>query len=595
MKEFLSKAPRYLFFTGKGGVGKTSMACAAALGLADREERVLLISTDPASNLDEVLDTPLSSRPTAVKNARSLFALNINPIHAADEYRERMVAPYRGVLPEAAIAQMEEQLSGACTVEIAGFNEFSKLLGDNDAMREYDHVVLDTAPTGHTLRLLNLPAAWNDFIATSRTGNSCLGPIAGLQEQKILFEQVVAALKDPSRTLLVLVSRPEFMAFREADRAARELRELGLGNQHLIINGLFTLRSGDSIAMAFAEKSSQALDSMPAGLASLPTTSVPFRPSGVMGVQALRNVYHDRPDSPNSEATIQLQSKMKSLSGKASSWSDFMHGLARENNGVIMTMGKGGVGKTTMAELIASELANMGHSVVLSTTDPAAHITEAIGEKLPNLTIERIDPKIETENYVAAVLKSNRDKLSADGMALLKEEMSSPCIEEIAVFQAFARTVAKGDQQFVVLDTAPTGHTLLLLDATQSYHREVAKSVDELPEAVKTLLPKIRNPEHTRILIVALPEATPAHEAAVLQDDLRRAGIEPYGWIINRSFALSGTEDTALCAKGTDEILYIDEIIERHSRRAVIFPWVPGELNGPENFRQLRGYQEIVR
>ncbi len=139
-----------------------------------------------------------------------------------------MVGPYRGMLPDATIKQMEEQLSGACTVEIAGFSEFSKFVGDESVVKDYDHVVLDTAPTGHTLRLLNLPSAWNDFIESNKTGSSCLGLYQGLSEQKILFENVVEALKNPERTLLVLVSRAEEMSFNEADRASSELRELGL-------------------------------------------------------------------------------------------------------------------------------------------------------------------------------------------------------------------------------------------------------------------------------------------------------------------------------------------------------------------------------
>ncbi len=592
MKSFIEKAPRYLFFTGKGGVGKTSMACATAVGLAEQGKRVLLISTDPASNLDEVLETPLSSRPTHVQNVLGLFALNIDPIFAAAEYRERMVGPYRGVLPEAAVTQMEEQLSGACTVEIAGFNEFSKLLGDDAAMRDYDHIVLDTAPTGHTLRLLNLPSAWNDFIASNQTGSSCLGPIAGLKEQKIMFEQVVAALKDPSRTMLVLVSRAEAMSFQEAHRASDELGALGLNNQHLIINGVFTPTSDDRIAAAFAEKSASAIAAMPEALKHLPRTQVPFRPAGVMGVTALQSVYRDRPDRPVPVKVLCPQSEVDAVLNKVSSWPDLLRELEKEGRGVIMTMGKGGGGKTTMAAAIAAELARRGHAVVLSTTDPAAHVAQTIGKDLPNLTVERIDPKVETDLYVTTVLKKNSGKLSADDMALLEEEMRSPCIEEIAVFQAFAQTVAKGEKGFVVLDTAPTGHTLLLLDATQSYHREVAKSVDELPEAVKTLLPRVRDPNFTRVLIVALPEATPTHEASALQEDLRRAGIEPYGWIVNRCFAFSGTQDPALCAKGMDELTYLNEIIENHARRTVVSPWVPQELNGAENLRHLYTTQE---
>lgn len=592
MKSFLTKVPRYVFFTGKGGVGKTSLSCATALGLVEQGKQVLLISTDPASNLDEVLETRLSSCPTPVQNVPGLFAMNIDPIRAAGEYRERMVGPYRGVLPDAVVAQMEEQLSGACTVEIAGFNEFSKLLGDDTAVRDYDHIVLDTAPTGHTLRLLNLPSAWSDFIASNQTGSSCLGPIAGLKEQKLMFEKVVAALKEPTQTLLVLVSRAEAMSFQEAVRASSELGELGLKNQHLIINGVFTAASDDPIAAAFAEKADMAIAAMPVELKHLPTTHVPFHPAGVIGVAALQSVYRDQPDRMSPEL-LHLEAGVDAVSRRISGWQSFLQEIEAEGKGVIMTMGKGGVGKTAMAAAIAAELAERGHAVILSTTDPAAHVAQTIGKDLPNLKVERIDPGVETDRYVTGVLEKNRAKLSADDMALLEEEMRSPCIEEIAVFQAFAHTVAKGQSGFVVLDTAPTGHTLLLLDATQSYHREVAKSVDELPEAVKTLLPRIRDPRFTKVLIVSLPEGTPTHEAAALQEDLRRAGIEPYGWIINRCFAFSGTRDSALCAKAVDELFYLNEILDRHARRAVISPWVPHELIGVENLRHLFAAPEI--
>lgn len=588
MNKFLSILPKFLFFTGKGGVGKTSMACSTAVALAESGKKILLISTDPASNLDEVLETKLGSSPTQVNEVPNLFAMNINPIDAAGEYRERMVGPYRGILPDATIQQMEEQLSGACTVEIAGFSEFSKFVGDETMIKDFDHVVLDTAPTGHTLRLLNLPSAWNDFIESNKTGSSCLGPVSGLSEQKILFENVVTALKNPERTLLVLVSRAEAMSFKEANRASVELRELGLDNQYLIINGLFESNSEDKIAKAFAEKSKAALEAMPEDLKTLPSFNIGFRPSGVMGIKTLKSIFAE--DSTESTSSVSesfnTETAQKTLS-KLESWEKFINELEQQGNGVIMTMGKGGVGKTTMAAMIATELASRGHSVLLSTTDPAAHVMGSIGEKVKNLHVERIDPTIETQNYVCNIISKNAGKLSLEDMALLEEELRSPCIEEIAVFQAFAKTVAKGEDQFIVLDTAPTGHTLLLLDSTEAYHREVAKSADDIPEEVKGLLPRIRDPKFTRVLIVALPEATPTHEAEALQEDLRRAGIEPYGWIINRSFEVSGTNDAILNAKGVYELKYIDEIAGKLSKKTVISPWIAEELVGTENLKKL--------
>jgi len=577
MKSLISEATRFLFFTGKGGVGKTSASCVVAVGLADLGKKVLLISTDPASNLDEVLETKLSSKPTAVSNVRNLYAMNINPIKAAEEYRKRMIDPYRGVLPDESIKQMEEQLSGACTVEIAGFNEFSKFIGNEEANINYDHIILDTAPTGHTLRLLNLPSAWNDFIASNKTDSSCLGPLAGLKEQQKLYQKVVDELKDPAKTTLILVSRPEKMSFDEAARASIELGSLGLHNQKLIINGVFKTTSEDKVAKAFSLRSEIAIQYIPDDIKNIDTTTIYFRPHGAVGIKALRSIAEDRQDSVDFTAEDKLKSGLSEALKNTSPWPDFLEGLEKDGSGVIMTMGKGGVGKTTIAAMIATELAGRGHKVLLSTTDPAAHLSHVIKSDIPNLSIDKIDPKIETRKYVDEVLNENKNKLSKEDMELLKEEMRSPCIEEIAVFKAFARTVAKGKNQFIVLDTAPTGHTLLLLDATESYHRQVAKSTDNLSSDVRELLPRIRDPKFTRIVIISLAEATPTHEAEDLQEDLQRASIKPFGWIINRNFAVSGSSDPLICAKGLSELSFIKETANSLSKRTVVMPWVVEE------------------
>jgi arsenite-transporting ATPase len=505
-----------------------------------------------------------------------------------------MVGPYRGVLPDAAIAQIEEQLSGACTVEIAGFNEFSKFIGDEKISAGFDHIILDTAPTGHTLRLLNLPAAWNNFIAENPSGSSCLGPVSGLADQKVLFEKVVEALCAPEKTRLVLVSRAETMSFTEAVRASEELRSIGMSNQHVIINGVFTTDGSDPIAQAFAERSENAIASMPAGLQALPVTRVGFRPSGVMGISAMREVIEGVAHAEELVAEGELQEAMQQVAVGFERWGAFIDGFEQSPHGVIMTMGKGGVGKTAMAALIASELAQRGHSVLLSTTDPAAHLDQVIESDIPGLEIDRIDPELERERYVAAVLDKSRESMSAEDLQLLEEELKSPCIEEIAIFQAFARTVAKGTDRFIVLDTAPTGHTLLLLDSTQAYHREMSKATEELPAEVQALLPRIRDPQFTRIVIVALPEATPVHEAATLQEDLRRAGIEPYGWIVNRSFAASGTADPALCAKGMYEIEFLREVSESLSTRCVVSPWVVAHEQKSSWLSALMTWNEVA-
>ncbi|MGM0518580.1 MAG: arsenical pump-driving ATPase [Campylobacterota bacterium] len=574
MKNLIKKIPKFLFFTGKGGVGKTSMSCAISLALAKEGKKVLLISTDPASNLDEVLQTKLQSTPTKVDGVKNLEAMNINPVVAAYEYKEKMTAPLRGVLPQAAIEQMEEQLSGACTVEIAGFNEFSKYVGDEDISKNYDHIVLDTAPTGHTLRLLKLPSAWNSFIEDNTTGSSCLGAVSELSENKKLYESVVENLKNSAKTLLILVSRAEELSLIEASKASKELGTQGILNQHLIINGVFKTDDKDSIAKSFEEISNKALKDIDKTIDALPKTKIGFYPNGAVGLEALESIINNKNPKELENAKQKLEDALKDILKDTYSWDSLIDDFQKDSNGLIMTMGKGGVGKTTIASNIALDLAQKGNNVILSTTDPASHL-EYIAKTDENLTIEKIDPKIETQNHINEVIAQNEGKISDEDMALLKEELSTPCIEEIAVFKAFAKTVAKAKDAFVVLDTAPTGHTLLLLDASQAYHKEVLKnSSGALEDELLELMPLVKDEKYTKILLVTLPEATPTHEAKDLQEDLKRAGIKPYAWVVNRSFALTNSSNNLLCQKALNELKYINEVKESLSPKTLIKPWV---------------------
>ena len=588
MNNLLEKIPKFLFFTGKGGVGKTSMSCAIATALNDANKKVLLISTDPASNLEEVLQCKIQSSPIKIENLDNLWAMNINPVIAAEQYKETMVAPYRGLLPQDAIEQMEEQLSGACTVEIAGFNEFSKYIGDESIVEKFDHIILDTAPTGHTLRLLALPAAWNDFIADNQTGSSCLGPVSGLSEYKDIYDNVVKNLKDEKQTLLIMVCQAEELSLMEASKASKELKKQGMKNQHLVINGVFEDKSKDKIALAFFEKSQNSLKNIPFNLENMPQTKIGFYPKGVLGIESLRTLVKQEDASEFEHAQVQLQNSLqKTLSG-VHSWEALLEDIEKDSKGVIMTMGKGGVGKTTIASMLAAKLASRGHKVTLSTTDPASHLEYIAQNKHSNLTIEKIDPKIELQRHVQEVIAKNENILSQDDMDLLKEELSSPCIEEIVIFQAFAKTISKGVDGFVVLDTAPTGHTLLLLDSSQSYHKEVLKnSKDKESDELSTLLPRIKDSKFTKLLITTLAEATPTHEAKTLQEDLQRAGITPYAWVVNKTFANSGTNNNLLCQKGLNELKYIDEIKNDLSRKTVISPWIAEELNNSESLEKL--------
>ena len=575
---------RHLFFTGKGGVGKTSLASACAVQLAETGRRVLLVSTDPASNLDEVLETRLSDTPTRVTGVPGLSALNIDPEAAAAAYRERMVGPYRGLLPEAAIRSMEEQFSGGCTVEIAAFDAFAALLAGTGVAGDFDHVVFDTAPTGHTLRLLTLPSAWSEFLSTNTTGTSCLGPLAGLEHNRSIYAAAVAALTDAAVTTVVLVARPETAALREAERSRHELAELGVANQVLAINGLFDAPSEDPVAQAMARRHRDALAAMPVDLAALPRSCTGFIARGLVGLEALRALLHPV-QSPTTASPAPDLPALVLPPGLAPLVDD----IERAGHGLVMTMGKGGVGKTTVAAAVAVALAARGHRVLLSTTDPAAHLAWSLDEAVPGLTVQRIDPTIEVARHRDEVLARAGTGLDPSARAMLEEDLRSPCTEEIAVFRAFAATVAQAAHGFVVLDTAPTGHTVLLMDSAEAYHREVGRTRGDLPEAVLNLLPRLRDPEFTRVLVVTLAEATPVHEAERLQDDLRRAGIEPFAWVIEQSLLASGTTDPVLAERGRCERPWVQQVMATDARRCALLAWQARPPVGAQALRELAG------
>ncbi|WP_158738208.1 arsenical pump-driving ATPase [Alteribacillus sp. YIM 98480] len=563
---------KHLFFTGKGGAGKTSTAAASAIALADEGKNVLIVSTDPASNLQDVFDMELSNKQTAVFGINGLFAINIDPEEAARAYREKMVGPYRGKLPKAAIESMEEQLSGACTVEIAAFDEFTSVLASPETNEAFDHIIFDTAPTGYTLRLLQLPTAWSDFLDNSTHGASCLGPMAGLQEKENLYNQTVKTLADPEKTSLFLIARPEQSSLTEAGRASAELNELGIANQFLLLNGVHPFTdSPDKIAAEYIRRQQQALSELPKSLEPLPHYHIPLFPENIEGVKGLRSLLQK--EIPKTYHPIDNSLTAPDLPGL----NNLIDDLINQDSRLILTMGKGGVGKTATAAEIALTLAERGHSVHLTTTDPANHLHHSLrGKKLPSsMTVSSIDPETETNTYKQNVLARVSDDLDEDSLAYLKEDLDSPCTEEIAVFHAFAKTAARAENEFVVLDTAPTGHTLLLLDAAESYHQEVLRSQGELPAEVKELLPRLRDREQTAVLIITLPETTPVLEAERLETDLNRAGMKPAWWIINHSFLASHTKDPVLAGRAAQEMKWITRTRENHKNRTCLVPYKP--------------------
>ncbi|EPP6971584.1 arsenical pump-driving ATPase [Klebsiella pneumoniae] len=582
--KFLQNIPPYLFFTGKGGVGKTSISCATAISLAEQGKRVLLVSTDPASNVGQVFSQTIGNTILPVASVPGLSALEIDPQAAAQEYRARIVDPIKGILPDDVVNSINEQFSGACTTEIAAFDEFTGLLTDASLLTRFDHIIFDTAPTGHTIRLLQLPGAWSSFIESNPDGASCLGPMAGLEKQREQYSHAVQALSDPDRTRLVLVARLQKSTLQEVARTHDELAAIGLKNQYLVINGVLpeTEAVNDTLAAAIWGREQEALASLPAGLDALPTDTLFLQPVNMVGVSALRGLLTSQPETASFAEVSALQKPA------ISSLSALVDEIALNEHGLIMLMGKGGVGKTTMAAAIAVRLAEMGFDVHLTTSDPAAHLSTTLNGSLNNLQVSRIDPHDETERYRQHVLETKGRDLDEAGKHLLEEDLRSPCTEEIAVFQAFSRVIREAGKRFVVMDTAPTGHTLLLLDATGAYHREIAKKMGDKGH-FSTPMMQLQDPERTKVLLVTLPETTPVLEAANLQADLERAGIHPWGWIINNSLSIAETRSPLLRQRSQQELPQIEAVKNQHATRVALVPVLAAEPTGIDKLKQLAG------
>ena len=578
----LKHPTRLLFFTGKGGVGKTSVACATAVALADQGKIVLLVSTDPASNLGQVFGVTIGEHlHTAIPGVSGLYALNINPEAAAQAYRDRIVGPVRDVLPAETIKGMEEQLSGACTTEIAAFDELTGLLADDAVTEKYDHVLFDTAPTGHTLRLLQLPTAWSNYLDTNASGASCLGPLSGLAKQRQQYAHAVAQLANGDATTVVLVSRPQKASLVEADRTSHELATLGIAHQQLVINGIMPENgSDDPLALALREREKAAIGSLPASLVSLPMDQVPLQPRNVVGLDALRVFLSEK-----SQALPVPQRATPPAPLCLPPLSQLIDEIEKDQQGLVMVMGKGGVGKTTVAAAIAVDLAARGHAVHLTTTDPAAHLSMTVESTFPNLAVSRIDPQVERDRYRQQVMETKGQNLDEAGRTLLEEDLRSPCTEEIAVFQALSRVMRESKETFVIVDTAPTGHTLLLLDATGAYHRDVVRNLQPGSHVVTPMM-RLQDPKQTKMVIVTLPETTPVLEAESLQADLRRAGIEPWAWVIDSSLSAASPTDPLLVARAAEEQQHVERVQQSVSRVAII-PWLTQEPTGSERLLEL--------
>ena len=545
-------------------MGKTSVACATALHLVRQGKRVLLVSTDPASNVGQVLGVTIGNAVTPIEDVPGLSAMEIDPEQAAEAYRERIIAPVRGLLPDKELASITEQLSGSCTTEVASFDEFTGLLAEESLTDEYDHVLFDTAPTGHTIRLLQLPGSWTDFLEAGKGDASCLGPLSGLEKQRTVYAQAVNALKDPALTRLVLVTRAQASSLAEVDRTYSELNQIGITGEHLVINGVLPPIAGtEDLTAAVRHREAEAIAAMPTAIAGLSRDVIELKASNMIGVQALDTLFSTAHASESPDG----QPEMAEVT--AASLAVLVDELERDDHGLVMCMGKGGVGKTTIAAAIAVALAHRGHEVHLTTTDPASHLTDTLNGSIPGLAVSRIDPVEATRSYRDHVMATKGKNLDDAGRATLAEDLRSPCTEEVAVFQQFSRAVMESRRQFVVIDTAPTGHTLLLLDAAGSYHRQIARQMGDSMPFVTPLM-RLQDAAQTKVILVTLAEPTPVTEAQGLQEDLERAGIHPWAWVINNSIAAAHPETVFLRHRAAAEIEQVKRVYSMAGRVAMV-------------------------
>lgn len=536
----------YTFFSGKGGVGKTTMAAATAVRMADSGKKTLIISTDPASNLADVFERPIGHQ--IVEIVPNLFAMEIDPDRATEEYREHVIGPMRGVMPPDIVKVLEEQFRSACTVEIASFDRFTDFLG----MTDFEAVIFDTAPTGHTIRLLELPVDWSKHIEESAkgSGQTCIGPVSSIQGSKEKYDRAVAAMRDPERTEFVLVCRPQATSVGETVRAHDELKALGIGNFRIVVNGVYPGDAGEP----FAKLASRQRDQI--GILSkflpYPHTEVRLQAGEVKGFDSLRKF-----------AEIAFDGRAVSLEGQFAGGTSFLGFsapaelsdlLAVRNGGrMVVLTGKGGVGKTVAACAVAVRIAGEGRKTLLVTTDPAAHIGQVLSVEVtdrilpatgyPGLSVARIDQKASVDAYKRKILdQAKASGHSEDMLAAVREELESPCTEEMAIFEEFSKMVEQDDFEYVVFDTAPTGHTLRLLELPYDYARQVEMMVSirkddpaagEARKKLDALVGHLKDKDRCTFLLVLYPEYTPIFEAKRASEDLRDAGIDVQGVIAN--------------------------------------------------------------
>jgi len=582
---------RYIFFSGKGGVGKTTMACATAIHYATKGKKTLIVTTDPASNLADVFEREIGHKITPIKGVPNLSAMEIDPDEATREYKERIIGPFREVMPEDVIVSMEENLSGPCTTEMASFDRFIDFMETD----EYDVIVFDTAPTGHTIRLLELPVDWSKHIEESAkgSGQTCLGPVQSIQGSKEKYDRATALLRNPDRTTFIFVMRPEELSLYETLRAAKELETIGIKSGDLIINGILPEEVCEMEFFRRKWERQQEIMKETEKAVEKPKRYMLLRDSEVKGVNPLKGVAEElfngkRPEHSHAGAVPEEPGFTIEKPDIDSLW------LPQEGTKALFFTGKGGVGKTTISCIAAVYASQKGFKTLLITTDPAAHIGEVLDVKVgsepveiaPNLHAVMVDQETAFREYKKGILDDARGKYSEDMLATMEEELNSPCTEEMAAFDKFVQFIEGREYDVVVFDTAPTGHTLRLLDLPFDYAKQVEMMVcgDEAKEAAQNRFREIinilRDGERTIFNLVLYPESTPIMESYRAMLDLKEAGIETQLVVANMILPEEVCVNDFFRNRRAMQMKYLEEIRDRFNLPILIFPLFEEEPRG---------------
>lgn len=602
----------YLFFSGKGGVGKTSLACTHAVRYADEGKRTLIVTTDPASNLGDVFEQKIGHQVTPIKGVPNLSAMEIDPDKSTQEYIDRAMAPIRAAFPPQMVQVMQEQMSGPCTAEVAAFDRFTDFL-DSPAQNAntYDVVIFDTAPTGHTIRLLELPAEWTRSIdaASSGSGQTCIGPAAAIQDSKLKYERALAALRNASLSTFIFVLHPEAIAVRETHRAIGELQKLGIDNYRLIVNGVINVDDAeDPLFAARAEMQEGYLTKIKNDFA-IPQRRMLLLPGEIKGVEGLRmvgRIFFDGQKARREDITARPEAL---VDVQASSFDDIRARI--EPNGrrrTIFFAGKGGVGKTVASCVTAVWLARQGYRTLLLTTDPAAHLGDVldtpVGDDIStvegqlDLWVVKIDPKTAAEAYKARILDDARRRGRPESaIAVMEEELNSPCTEEMAAFDKFIEYASQPDWQAVVFDTAPTGHTLRLLELPIDWSKQIDVKIfasvdgsaadDIAKQRFGQVIDMMRDSEQSTFAFVMYPEATPILEAWRAARELGTVGIHPGLVVANLVIPPEQATTPFVRARRAMQEKYLADIIERFGLPTLQIPLLPGEVKGMATLSEL--------